>query len=160
MNTASPKSVASQLLRMSSLPGYGQRDESEVMATREALRSAAVSDGHCEAIATEALRACKWFPSPAEIFALAAQVSNPDVIERDRQCPGCAGTGWQQAWELVTDTALRGGGQKRTTERIAKEQYASLRRQVNGTSQRVYEGVIRCRQCSYGQRVAELEKTA
>jgi hypothetical protein len=71
-------------------------------------------------------------------------------------CRACDGTGWVQAWELVTYRRSPGGGTYKAVDIIRDpEATAQLAGQVDGSTQAVYPGVLRCRECSGAARGSE-----
>jgi hypothetical protein len=125
----------------------------------EALRGAAINDDHCIRITSEWIKYNKFRPMPAELYTLGEAIPGySSDLKSDKKCVGCQGTGWEQAWELVTYHRKNEEFYK-TKERITDPAIAAdLRKRVDNHSQRVYDGVIRCSHCNYGRSLAMAEE--
>lgn len=149
----SETAVNQQLVRLAVLRGAPETTDEVVYAFREAAKNQA----HASRITDWLLRHQTFFPTPSEIYNASSQTLREDDMPRpDRKCKACGGTGYAQAWELVTYEQTSGGGSRKTVDVITDaETAAALRLKVDGRTQVVYDGVVRCRACSYGRAIAE-----
>lgn len=64
-------------------------------AVKEALAEIAKSDAHLEAICAALLRACRFFPTTAEVWSIGQATDPPVKNSAAREnCPECKGSGW------------------------------------------------------------------
>jgi len=144
-----------QTLRMSGLRNFPASEEG-VKELIDSLANSAVTDEHGARMVDAWIRRSSFAPSPADVYRLADEVPTRELSSRpDRKCPGCAGTGWQQGWLLVTQEKTHSGGSYKSEQPIDDPEIArDLRLKVDGKQQVLYEGVRRCRECAYGREMA------
>jgi hypothetical protein len=144
--------VRAQVRRLSLLERFGDLDPDMVSAVTAALAERANTPEHAAAIVDAWYRRSRWAPYPSDIHETAEMLAASgafysDAPKPERGCPRCGGTGWEQGWELVTETPTPGGGTYRRRDRVDPDRAEALRREVDGITQRVYSGVRRCRGC-------------
>lgn len=84
-------------------------------AVKEALEEIAESDAHLEAICSALLRACRFFPTVAEVWSIGEATDAPKPVAPARtNCPECGGSGWVR-------TQVVGGG------KFASMRYSAVR---------------------------------
>jgi hypothetical protein len=106
----------------------------------------------CGAAVSKGLANNQFMPTVADLHQLAEEFREREDVPIDRDCASCGGSGFKQAWELITYT---GGFNKRgiplsTVDRITWEQYREMSKEVDGINQKVSQGATACH-CAYGK---------
>jgi hypothetical protein len=123
----------------------------------DAFREAARNAAHAMRMTDRIVRYSEFFPTPAEVYtAASATASDEDLPKRNRNCPACDGTGWEQVWQLITYQRTPGGGMYKSFDVITdREQAMKLEKMVDGKDQLVYACVRRCTRCGQPPRREE-----
>lgn len=152
----SEQQIGQQLVRLAVLRGAPDSATEVIFAFREAAKNPA----HAARITGWLLRHQTFFPTPSEIYNAASQtLREDDLPQADAKCPSCGGTGYGQAWELVTHTDTPGGGSHKTVDVIRDPVIAAeLRLKVDRKNQFLYDCAPRCKACSYGRALAIAEQ--
>lgn len=144
--TISDAMLSAQIIRLAN--AFVNRPPS-VDEHKKAYRERAKSLDHATRMTARLIETCKFFPSPAEIYAVAEETLLPeDMPQPDKTCAACDGTGWAETWILFTRGEL-----KSTVTRITEAQAAELRPACNGWDLEVETRRLPCTECSYGQSI-------
>lgn len=117
----------------------------------KALKLACLDKRHGERVIDAWVRENRWMPTVSDIYATADRIQDrPDPPATRYQCKKCSGSGWQQAWVMVTRREDHRADEK---SEITEEIYEQLRHTVDGFQQSVYTAAKAC-DCDYGKFLA------
>lgn len=158
-----------QLIRLSVL-AHRDQDETADEVWAEDIESALTANARDDARLVEIVdcwvRQSRWRPAAADIHGIGRDLSEQALadrgaeVQRDRRCGACGGTGWEVGYRLTTYEGMDRGYSNKRVAAITAEQYADLRAKVDGLTQRVDSGVMRCTRCDYGRHMAVLAQAA
>lgn len=149
--------ISQQIIRLGILPNAPDSTDAVEFAYRECAKNRQ----HAARITAWLLRHLRFFPVPNDVYQAGAEtLEESDFAQPDRECPSCGGTGYGQAWQLVTHGETSGGGAHKSIDVITDPAIAAaLRLKVDRKNQFLYDCAPRCTRCSYGRALAIAEQS-
>jgi hypothetical protein len=151
--------VSQQIVRLSIL--RGEKSEAAIAEVKQVYREAAKNPAHATRMTNWIIRHLDFFPVPREVFTAASEEYRAEEsAQPDKHCKACGGTGFEQAWQLVTYHANPDGSAFKQVDVIRDPEVAAdLRAKVDGKTQFLYPCVDQ-RGCTKCGRNAALKQPA
>jgi hypothetical protein len=143
--------IKHQLTRLSVQRNVPENPEEAEIAYRESAKNAE----HAARMTGWLLHRSEFFPTPFEIYEAAGATLRQDDLPRpDKTCKACHGTGYVQAWMLLTYNFSGEGSLYTSKDVITDPEIAKrLEGQVDGKTQIIYSCAPHCSKCSYGRAI-------